>query len=48
MPKNLSESPLGFLSKFIPAGFVLPAHQHPTHTPAWEVRGTNVFGRGEF
>jgi len=28
MPKNLSESPLSFLNKFLPAGFMLPSASH--------------------
>lgn len=43
--KNLSESPLSFLNKFIPAGFMLLVHRLPTWIPAWEVRGRKGFGR---
>lgn len=45
--KNLSESPLSFLNKSIPAGFMLLVQRLP-HTwriPAWEVRGRKGFGR---
>lgn len=43
--KNLSESPLSFLNKFIPAGFMLLVHGLPTWIPAWQVRGRKSFGR---
>lgn len=43
--KNLSESPLSFLNKFIPAGLMLVVHQLPTRIPAREVRGRKGFAR---